>query len=490
LSETEGNRVGRYRRIAHLATGGMAEIHLAALTGPRGFAKLVVIKQLLPELAADGRFVTAFLDEARIASRFVHPNVVHTLDVDSDGDRHFIVMEYLPGENLAATLTACAKRGVQLPPGLAAWIVMKATEGLHHIHTRRDADDKPLGIVHRDISPENVFVLYDGEVKLVDFGITLAPFREAVTRTGVVKGKLFYMSPEQVRGGKLDARSDVFSMGVVLWESLTCAPLFPRDNDAKTLAAIATEDAPSPLTRNPDLPDGLCQIVLKALARNPSHRYGSSGELRAALAGFVRSHGLAADTAAVERFMHDLFADRIRAKARVVERALPADEPPGSEPEPGPRWIGAVLALVFVVGALVTFLIVMSLEGQPGPETPPSPPVVDVAPAAKGPAATESLPNPQPVPVMTPPAKNPPTRDEHKTSPRRAPKTGRLRLMTTPWTTIYHKGVKLGQTPLIDVRLPAGAVKLRAVNDEAGIDRWITVRIKPGQVVTRRHNFP
>jgi serine/threonine protein kinase len=515
LSDPEDNRLGKYRLLARLAVGGMAEIHLASHTGPGGFEKLVVVKLLLPEMARDERFVAMFLDEARIAVRFSHQNVVQTIDAGSDRGRYFIVMEFLPGESLATTLEECRQRDIRLPPELASGIIAQAAGGLHHIHTSLNAAGRPLSVIHRDVSPDNIFVLEGGVAKIVDFGIAKAPIRTTETRTGIVKGKLGYMSPEQVRGASLDARSDVFSLGIVLWECLAGARLFARESDLMTLRAIAEEDAPSPAARNPDAPEALCRIALQALARNQAHRFASAEELRAALVDYIRSSHAEADTIAIGRFMQGLFESRFRTKSEMIEGTLSGDRvhdasrilqvgstTPDRLKTRKRRWPYAVLVLLLLAGGLAGFLTVTDRSSStPGSDTATRSDTavrtepVDI-PVTPAPQLGDDRQRPEDgygdgdsvKPVV--PAKIHVKSKKPRTTRHRTQKTGKLRLMTTPWVSIYHRGRKIGQTPLVDVEFPAGVVELRAVNPEAGIDRRIRVRIKAGETVIKRHSFP
>jgi serine/threonine-protein kinase len=514
LSDPEDNRLGKYRLLERLAVGGMAEIHLASHTGPGGFEKLVVVKLLLPEMARDERFVAMFLDEARIAVRFSHQNVVQTIDAGIERGRYFIVMEFLPGESLATTLEECRQRDIQLPPELASGIIAQAAGGLHHIHTSLNAAGRPLGVIHRDVSPDNIFVLEGGVAKIVDFGIAKSPIRTTETRTGVVKGKLGYMSPEQVRGSSLDARSDVFSLGIVLWECLAGARLFARESDLTTLRAISEEDAPSPAARNPDAPEALCRIALRALARNQAHRFASAEELRAVLVDYIRSSHAEADTIAIGRFMQGLFESRFRTKSEMIERTLAGDRVPDASrilqvgsTTPGSTtpeqmktrrrwWPYELLLLLLLAGGVALFLTVTDRSsGTASQETTIRPEPVD-KPIAPAPRPGDDRLRPgdgdgdgaSAEPVV--PAKIRVKSKEPRTARHRPKKTGKLRLMTTPWVSIYHRGRKIGQTPLVDVEFPAGVVELRAVNPEAGIDRRIRVRIKAGETVIKRHSFP
>jgi len=317
-----GKKFGRYQLIAPLASGGMADIYLASVGGIGGFEKLVVLKCILPSLAKDPRFVKMLLNEARLAAILEHPNIVQVFDVGCIEGQYYIAMEYLSGEALNTLLGACRKRE-QLPPvEMAAAIVMQAAEGLHYAHNLVGKDGASLNIIHRDVSPQNIFVLYNGAIKVVDFGIAKARTTDNQTRTGAIKGKIAYMSPEQVLGEDLDARSDVFSLGIVLWECLTCRRLFKKDTEYSLMETIVREVPPSPVVFVPGLPAPLVAITEKALKRNRTDRFASAAEMRAALAGFLRGWPQTADTVAVGQWMQTVFADRIQRKRALIDGAL------------------------------------------------------------------------------------------------------------------------------------------------------------------------
>ena len=216
-SEQEG--ANKYRAIAELGRGGMAEVFLAVVHGRAGFNKLVVLKRTLPDFSLEPEFVTMFLDEARLAARLNHPNVVQTYEVGQDGNRYFIAMEFLDGQPLNRVLRV-GKNGVALPQALYVRILADALAGLHHAHELTDFDGTKLQVVHRDVTPHNLFVTYDGHVKIVDFGIAKAAGAAQETRHSTIKGKIAYMPPEQASGGKIDRRADIFSVGVMLWEAV------------------------------------------------------------------------------------------------------------------------------------------------------------------------------------------------------------------------------------------------------------------------------
>ncbi len=311
---------GKYQLQCKLADGGMAEVFLARQTGVEGFEKLVVCKRIRPELSQDAGFVQMFLNEARVAARLNHPNVVQIFELGRVEATYFITMEFIHGEDLR-TLTQQAQQLGQPPPfGLSCRILADTLAGLHYAHTRPSADGQPLGLVHRDVSPQNVLVTYEGGVKLVDFGIAKVNQRglSEQTKAGLFKGKFAYMSPEQSRGLKLDARSDIFAAGVLLWELLTWTRLFKRPNDMATLVAVAEETIPSPRSIDPRIPAELERISMRALERDLSKRYPTAQEMRADLEQLIRAQSWEADALALAGYMNRLFARKLASQARDV----------------------------------------------------------------------------------------------------------------------------------------------------------------------------
>ena len=307
--------IGRYRRLAELGRGGMATVYLAASRGPQGFTKLVVLKELMPDLAQDGEFRTMFLDEARLAARLNHPNVVQTYEVGGDNGRHVIVMEYLEGQPLSRARKA-------LPRPLVYFALSNVLSGLEHAHDLLDFEGKPLRVVHRDVSPHNIFVTYSGEVKLCDFGIAKAADSSAVTATGNLKGKLSYMAPEQARGEAVDARADLFAVGVILWETATGRRLWQNLQDVQILAQLLAGSIPSPRTVDPQIPEGLERICMRALAYDRNQRYSSAAEMQADLDAFIVSLGLSPTRRALGEAVGRAFADDRAHLKTVVEEQL------------------------------------------------------------------------------------------------------------------------------------------------------------------------
>jgi len=317
-----GQRVGRYQPIRRLAVGGMAEIFLARVPGVgiEGFEKLVVLKRILPQHALDPELLRMFLDEARLSATLTHPHVIEVYDVGSDGEAPFFAMEYVHGANVREMLRAQGRaaggdRSAPLPLAHAITIVAAAAEGLHYAHERLGPGGEPLGIVHRDVSPSNVLVSYDGAVKVSDFGIAKWAFQRTRTQEGTLKGKFAYMSPEQCRARPVDQRSDIFALGAILYELTTGAAPFGGASELDILNQIATGRAAPPVWPEAmgAYPPALSDIVLRALAPDPDARFQTMQELQIALESFARSSGVALSTVALAAYVQELFAEELAA---------------------------------------------------------------------------------------------------------------------------------------------------------------------------------
>jgi serine/threonine protein kinase len=287
----------------------MARIYIGRATGIGSFERHVVLKLITPERANDQTAVQMFLDEARLAASLNHQNVAQVFEVGEDGGIHYLAMEYVHGQDSRAVLAKAGSSGTRIPLELALTIVAGAAAGLNHAHERRGPDGVPLGIVHRDVSPSNIMIGYDGAVKLLDFGIAKATARSVETQSGIIKGKFAYMAPEQCRGRDVDRRSDVFSLGIILYEISTQHRCFRADSDFDTMHRIVTGDVVRPSRLIPGYPPALEAIVMKALAVDPAQRYQSAGLLLEAIESFAISSRMAMSTMALGRFMRDMFGD-------------------------------------------------------------------------------------------------------------------------------------------------------------------------------------
>jgi serine/threonine protein kinase len=407
-------RLGRYEVVGFLAAGGMAEVLLGRFLGPDGFERPVVLKRILPHLARENTFVQMFLDEARIIARIRHPNVVQVHELVREEGELFMVMEYLEGESASGLIRRLAAKGEQLDPVLAAHIVASASAGLHAAHQLKDDGGRPLGIVHRDVSPQNVFVSFDGMVKVLDFGIAKSAQQATRTETGQVKGKFGYMSPEQALAKGLDRRSDVFALSVVLYELLTARRLFERATPLATLKAITTAPIVPPSRLCPACPAELERICLRGLSRARDERYDDAKALRHDLLAVMRRIG--PDTVPGDQLaalMERIFADRKKEKEEMLRRVcagsfvseLPAPEADSSvdvpivedgtgvqasitydtPPRPARRlgwWPAVPIGLLVVVAAIALGSRLGTQSGMPAVAPSALPPIAPPAPTS------------------------------------------------------------------------------------------------------------
>ncbi|MFO0565513.1 MAG: serine/threonine-protein kinase [Polyangiaceae bacterium] len=276
-------RLGRYALFDEIAQGGMATVHLGRMLGPVGFSKTVAIKRLHPHLARDPEFVSMFLDEARLAARVQHPNVVATLDVVAAEGEVFLVLEYVQGESFSHLLKATRIKGVPVAPRVLSSVLVNTLHGLHAAHEASDEHGHPLGIVHRDVSPQNILVGVDGVARVLDFGVAKAAGRLQSTRDGQLKGKIAYMAPEQIRGDLVDRRTDIYAAAAVLWEGLTGRRLVHGMNEGQVLHAVLAGGFPPPSAVHPGTPPEVDALVMRGLAMDPAHRFPTARELAIAL---------------------------------------------------------------------------------------------------------------------------------------------------------------------------------------------------------------
>jgi len=327
---SQPGELGNYRLLAKLGAGGQADVYLALSQGPMNLKRLVVLKRLRSAFEYHEEYITMFLDEARLAARLAHPNVVHTYEVGRDGDAYFIAMEYLDGQSIDSVMRHHGASKL-FTPRMWATIAAEALSGLHYAHELTDYDGTPLGIVHRDVSPHNVFLTYDGEVKLVDFGIAKASLNTIKTETGVIKGKVTYMSPEQARGIDTDRRSDLFAMGVILWEAVTGRRLFVGD-PLQVLHRLLNDPIPAPSTIRPEVAPELEAIIVRALAKAPEDRFQDAEEMRKALDVYINGSGERLETADLGCAVTSLFGD-LRASVKRQITAQMANAGAGSPSE-------------------------------------------------------------------------------------------------------------------------------------------------------------
>jgi eukaryotic-like serine/threonine-protein kinase len=324
---------GKYMLLRQLAVGGMAEVYLARQSGPAGFEKECVIKRILPSLAADGQFVQMFLDEARIAARLAHPHIVQIFDLGQLGPQdYFLCMEHVHGADLQQIVEAQTARGGKVPLAIALRLVSNVAEGLDHAHRATDKSGAPLGIVHRDVTPSNVMVSFDGVAKILDFGIAKAAaqgLKVGRTEVGVIKGKIPYMSPEQVQGETLDARSDLFSLGSILYELTVGHKPFDGTNPAEISIKVLHDEPQAPELVIGHYPEPLAAIVRRALAKRPQDRYPSARDFQVDLDEFLVAGGIRCTSHEVAAYLDDLLPGR---RDRPVDELLPGGPVEATDP--------------------------------------------------------------------------------------------------------------------------------------------------------------
>ncbi len=321
-----GSTLGKYEILRKLATGGMAEIYLARARGVAGFEKTVVLKRILPHVAEDEGFVQMFLDEARLAATLQHPNIADVYDVGETNGTPFFTMEYVHGQDARSIRAATRKRGEQVPIAMALAIVHGTASALDYAHERTGPDGKPLELVHRDVSASNIIVSYDGAIKLLDFGIARAASHQHKTQIGALKGKTPYMSPEQCRAQRIDRRSDLFSLGTVMFELTVGHRPFRGENDFAVMEQIVHGEAPRPSALVPGYPLELEAIVMKLLARDVAARYQTAEELLHELEQLISKHGLWVSSRPLGKYMRLLFAERIAAWERAASEGVTLSE--------------------------------------------------------------------------------------------------------------------------------------------------------------------
>ena len=300
---------GKYLLLDRVNIGGMAEVWRAKTFGAGGFERIVAIKRILPNIAEDEEFISMFLDEAKITVQLNHANIAQIYELNHLSNSYFIAMEYVSGKDLRAVFDRCRKRGEPAPIPLTCFAIAQCCEGLDYAHRAKDRQGRDMSIVHRDVSPQNALISYDGEVKVIDFGIAKAAGKATKTQAGILKGKFGYMSPEQIRGLPLDGRSDIFAIGVCLYEMLTGERLFVGDSDFSVLEKVRKVEVLPPSHFNRKIPDALERIVMKSLAKDVDDRYQHATELAEDLRSFMYSTGNQFARKDLAAFMKATFAE-------------------------------------------------------------------------------------------------------------------------------------------------------------------------------------
>jgi eukaryotic-like serine/threonine-protein kinase len=347
-----GTRFGKYSLLNRIAVGGMAEVFLARQEGLEGFEKTICIKRIRPHLTTQPNFVQMFLNEAKLAAQLNHPNIVQIYDLGRVNDSYFIAMEYISGRDMSRIIPKAEKAGIPFPMIYALRIASNVCEGLYFAHTKTDAYGNPLNIVHRDITPENILVSFSGTVKIVDFGIAKANTQLEQTRAGEIKGKLSYMSPEQCMGHQLDARSDIFSFGSVIYEWITGYKLFTGENEMAILKSIIDGKIYPPSYFKEDVPEAVERILMKALEKDRTKRYQSAWEMQFDIDTYLASSEFTPSHIHLSNFLKQIFGDEIEREKELLVKHKEESER-SIRPAPGPQE-EEVLELEDVGGRAIT----------------------------------------------------------------------------------------------------------------------------------------
>lgn len=506
-----------------VGTGGMAELFKAKKIGIEGFERIVAIKRILPHLSADEEFIDMFIAEAKLAARLSHKNIVQIYDFGKIGQNYFIAMEYVPGKDLRTILRRCHTKNISLPPALAVYICKEVACALNCAHNQKDNNGKSLNIIHRDISPQNILISYDGEVKVVDFGIAKAE-SHSKTSTGVLKGKLSYMSPEQAWGKAIDQRSDLFSLGICLYEILTGEKLFKGDTEINTLEKVREARVyPLPSSFNTDISPTIEAKLLKALARDLGNRYQSASEMESDLGATLFEIAHFDPSTQLRQFMHELFQTEIEEEHWVdADQTVYVEDSKAYAPVSkstrrdtrgtrekmdvvgsGPAkqriyaYAGAALVAVMVVSGAIYYTF---KPRNPPPDTAgssqathkqvqipkhPEPPATANAPV---PAINPPPVTPEPKPAPEPPPPQPTPQPVPKAV--EAPHKGTMSISAKPWANVYVGGTSYGRTPQTIRDLSVGSHRVRLENPDFGSwEKTVSISKKGPANVKVHHEF-
>jgi serine/threonine protein kinase len=495
---------GQYTLVRPIALGGMAEVWLAKLDGPVGFQKKVALKRMTGTISENPQFVSMFLDEARLMSSLTHPNICQVYELGQKEESFYVAMEFIDGQTVQHIMRAVVRAQAKVPLPLAVKIIRDAADALQYAHTKTGEDGQPLRIIHRDVSPQNLMVTYEGVPKLLDFGIAKAATRSNSTEVGQLKGKLSYMPPEQARGEALDPRADQFSLGVTLFEMLTHTRLYPalQEMDLFRLVAFGTDPYDQARQRDPSIPDELNDVVVKMMSRDPAQRYASMAEVRDALTGFLHDTSrTTASTEALTEFMRVTFPPEVREQqqSKLSSSSYPR-VPTGTGASKVKALRSSPARTAVLVGLGLVGVSALAVAFWPS-EPPPEPPVGEPPPIAQGvtPPPVADVPTPVPgdvgpappedagvVVAVSDPDLAPLAALDAGVKPKAVVAKGKLSLTTTPWSVVTFGKKSLGETPLVNVPMPVGTHRLVLINDERNLKTTIEVEIKPNQTTTMK----
>jgi len=506
-------KFGQYILLEKIGSGGMAELFKAKKIGIEGFERVLAIKRILPHLSSDEEFITMFIDEAKLIARLSHKNITHIYDFGRIEQNYYIAMEYIRGKDLRSALRRCHETNLKFPLPLAIFIAKEIASGLSYAHRQKDSMGQGLNIIHRDISPQNILISYDGDVKVVDFGIAKASSHSRTT-TGVLKGKLSYMSPEQAWGRPIDHRSDIFSLGIVLYEMLTGERLFKGDAEINTLEKVrAARIDPLPSSFNIELSAGLEQKILKALAKETSERYQDASEMEADLGEALFELLRTDPSISLKDFMHDLFRAEIEAEHKSemdeetiriqMEAAAPAADRKKEEAVEVKKGSPFVIPAFLAAAVLLILVFTFWNRNAPHPVSPKDEAAVPLSsrPESSGAAnkddRTGTVSSGQVAGKEKAKPSKPGKDGQSAGDSRKSEKAtqapaeegeGGLSINAVPWANVFITGKPYGTTPKTIEGLKAGTYQVKLENPN--FPAWETkVTISKGQVANISHRF-
>jgi len=496
-------QVGKYRIDAHIASGGMAEIYRGRLEGPHGFVKDVVIKAIHPHLAKDERYIKFFLREAKLWARLNHSSIVQVYEFFEEKGRFYLVMEYVKGADLLRVIRRARENGTSVIIPIAIRIFESVLSALEYAHKFRDENEGINGIIHRDISPQNILISMSGDVKITDFGIAKASLSSGFTTQGALVGKIDYMSPEQAMAKEVDHRTDIFSAGVVLWETLTDNKLFYGDTDIEVLEKVRRCEIIRPSSINPEVDEDLDRIIMKSLQSDREHRYRSAAEFSECLTSYLRKfpHDISEEN--ISDFMHRLFPEFI-SDVRFKTQLLEEEEPTDRKSYDKLKYIifGVLFALLIILaivfypsGTISTAPDIsgtysnLSLTGVPDSSVDTNVTERDVKDINDLADVIETV-NPDSLidtSRQETQKEKGATRSTGVRSESRSTgvtiKTGRISINAIPWADVYIGKKKIGTTPIFDYELKSGKTEIIFKNDELNVVRKRTIEILPDREI-------
>jgi serine/threonine protein kinase len=510
-------KFGQYILLEKVAIGGMAELFKAKKVGIEGFERVLAIKRILPHISSDKEFIDMFIAEAKLVAHLSHKNVAQIYDFGKIGQNYFIAMEYIRGKDLRTLLARCQETNVHIPVDLSVFIAKEVLSALGYAHKQKDSSGRDLNLIHRDVSPQNILISYEGEIKVIDFGIAKAE-THSHTKTGMIKGKIAYMSPEQAWGKPIDHRSDIFSLGIVLYEMITGSRLFKGTTEINTLEMVREAKVePFPPSLVAIVPSELESMVMKALSKDLQRRYQDASYMESDLGNILFTLSSADPGVVLKKFMNDLFCAEIEAECRaaaeqatlsikVDQKAVPIPQKTPErktqvlqkrEPQPEKKTFSyIVLAAAFISIIVAVFLMWPDTISEKGSHTvPPSKPIASLNNKVQAmPESTENG-----VPLSQQPIANsevqkpkePPKTSKEKKIAKKAtkgPVKGNLTINAIPWAEIYINGQHYGTTPKTINTLKVGDYSIRLENPN--YDEWTTkVTVLEGRTANVSHKF-